>query len=123
MINFSHIGRYAPKESRDAHDSSWRDDHIRAIKALYPDVVVEKGGQISLDIHSAGADKSRAAKYINETLRKDFVFLGDRTEEGGNDYPVKKYCDECPKNVCLQVNSIEDTFAIIDALLMKGVSI
>lgn len=116
MLNFSYIGRFASKEMRKAHDASWRHETIDFLKIGYPNIEAVAGGSISLDIYSKGADKSRACKYINK-LGKKFIFFGDKTEPGGNDYPVKKYCEENPENKCLQIMGQEHTMELIEAVL------
>lgn len=116
FLNFSKIGRFATKEERLNHDGAWREDAVKYIKFRYPEIEVSIGGSISIDIHSFGADKSRACKYINMLGRK-FIFLGDRTHDGGNDYSVKKYCDEHPENICLTSNGTIHTMELIDKFL------
>jgi hydroxymethylpyrimidine pyrophosphatase-like HAD family hydrolase len=118
MLNFSRIGRYAPYTVRQEHDASWRDDTIAALKVIWPGVDVAKGGAVSIDIFSKGADKSRAAQYILDR-GKEFIFLGDKMEEGGNDYPVKRISDACPKNVSLKVSGVDHTLEVIEYLLSR----
>ena len=46
----------------------------------------------SIDVVRKGIDKAYGIKKISERLgvgKKDMLFLGDKLEEGGNDYPVK----------------------------------
>jgi hypothetical protein len=116
MLNFSRIGRYASSDMRKAHDASWRHETIDYLKIAYPMVEAVAGGSISLDIYSRGADKSRAAKFINN-MGKDFVFIGDKTEEGGNDYPVKKYCEEHKQNLTLTSYGTKHTMELIETIL------
>ena len=116
MLNFSHIGRFASDDMRKAHDASWRHETIDFLKIGYPDVEVVAGGSISLDIYSRGADKSRACKYING-IGKNFIFIGDKTDEGGNDYPVKTYCDANKQNLCLKSFGTTHTMELIDAVM------
>lgn len=115
-INFSAIGRNASMEVRAAHDPSWRQEAADYIMYRYPDLDVSIGGSISLDICRHGANKARACKYIN-ALGKDFVFIGDKTSEGGNDHCVKVYCEENSKNICLTSNGVLNTIKILDEYL------
>lgn len=116
FLNFSKIGRYATQEQRLAHDASWRADACGYLKFRFPEVETAIGGSVSVDVYSAGADKARAAKYINSLGRK-FIFVGDKTDISGNDYPVKKYCDEHSENICCPVNGVSDTIKILEGLL------
>lgn len=116
MLNFSHIGRFASQDMRRAHDASWREETIEFLKIGYPMVEAVAGGSISIDIYSRGADKARACKYIN-AKGKNFIFIGDKTEPGGNDYPVKTYCESNNKNICLQSLGPNHTMEMIDVVL------
>ncbi len=116
MLNFSRIGRFAPSEARLMHDASWRQDTIEFLAVGYPNVEVVAGGSISLDIYSKGADKSRACKYINEQGRK-FIFMGDKTEPGGNDHCVKTFCIKNNENICLTSTGPTHTIEMIDEFL------
>ncbi len=116
MLNFSHIGRFASHDMRKAHDASWRHETIDFLKIGYPGVEAVAGGSISLDIYATGADKSRACEYINKQ-GKEFIFIGDKTSCGGNDYPVKEYCETKTKNICIQSNGPEHTMKMIDKIL------
>lgn len=115
FVNFSMIGRYATKEERDSHDNSWRDVFIDRIKNKF-DVEAVKGGQISVDIFSKGADKSRAIRWINEVMNKDVVFIGDKTDKGGNDYPIVEYCNNNPRNKWFKTSGVEETAEILREL-------
>jgi hydroxymethylpyrimidine pyrophosphatase-like HAD family hydrolase len=101
MVNFSRIGRFAPQSVRKDHDGSWRENTIGLVKLIHPSVECSIGGSISIDIYSKGADKSRAGMYINKFMNKNFVFVGDKTDIGGNDYPLAQYCFDNPSNICL----------------------
>lgn len=112
ILNFSQVGRFASAEQRAAHDASWRQDTCEYIKFRYPTVDAVVGGAVSIDIYSKGADKARAAKYMAGLGRK-FIFIGDKTAPGGNDYPIKKYCDDNPQNICLTTDCPKTTLEIL----------
>jgi phosphomannomutase len=61
------------------------------VQALLPDLEVRSGGSTSVDITMAGVDKAfgmtRLAEHTGIPLA-EMVFVGDRLDEGGNDYPV-----------------------------------
>lgn len=111
FVNFCPIGRYANKEQRDAHDPSWRRGFISKTLDDF-DVECVIGGQVSVDIYSKGADKSRAGKWLNDN-GYTFAFIGDKTDPGGNDYPLVKYCEAHPENKWYKSTGPEDTLRIL----------
>ena len=47
------------------------------------------GGQISIDITPKGMNKSQVLDQIKKYFPdEEYVFIGDRTMKGGNDYPL-----------------------------------
>ena len=56
------------------------------IMTRFPKLEASIGGEISVDIHPKGQDKSQILK----DLEGDIMFFGDRCEPGGNDYPIAK---------------------------------
>jgi hypothetical protein len=116
FVNFSKIGRFATPGERKAHDPSWRVSAIDFLQFRYPECDVVAGGAVSVDIYTRGADKSRAAKWLNDKDRS-FIFIGDKTEPAGNDYPVKRFCEKNPRNTCLTSTGPECTMALIEGLL------
>ena len=116
MINFSKCGRFASKETRASCDVSWREDTIKLIELIYPEVRAVIGGAVSIDIFMRGADKSRAGAYLTNFLNRHFIFIGDKTSPGGNDYPLKEYCIKYPENLCLTSSGPEHTLELIDKI-------
>lgn len=115
FVNFSKVGRYATKEERDEHDASWREKFIEDM-CCKDTVECSIGGKVSVDIYSKGADKARAARWVNSTGRK-FIFIGDKTDAGGNDYAVKKYCEDNSENICLTTTGPIHTMDYINKIL------
>lgn len=94
QITFSGLGQQAPAESKYAWDPEGTKKHaIRDYAApLLPDVEVRVGGTTSIDVTMQGVDKAYGMRKLVEELdiaKDDILFLGDKLEEGGNDYPVK----------------------------------
>ncbi len=57
-----------------------------------PDLEVRSGGTTSVDVTRKGIDKAYGMRKLIEFLElelADVLFVGDRLDEGGNDYPVK----------------------------------
>ena len=99
MLNFSIVGRNCTQNQREDY---YRYDNLtgerkrisKYIREQWKDIDAVIGGQISIDIVPKGFDKSQIMKHIDETYKKrnvddcEYIFYGDRTEEGGNDYPL-----------------------------------
>ena len=99
MLNFSIGGRNCTQNQREDY---YRYDNLtgerkrisKYIREQWKDIDAVIGGQISIDIVPKGFDKSQIMKHIDETYKKrnvddcEYIFYGDRTEEGGNDYPL-----------------------------------
>ena len=115
MVNFSVVGRNATREQRLAY-KEWDDIHKERydiadyIASKYPYLEVAIGGSISVDIYMKGSDKSQAIKYLkNVEERSNFIFVGDRTEPGGNDYAIVREIDDHEDSYWFRVESWEDT--------------
>ena len=89
LINFSTIGRNCPQDEREKY-YQWdnkvkeRQDICNKLMEEFPELEASVGGQISIDIHPKGANKSQILNDISGTI----YFFGDKTEKGGNDYPI-----------------------------------
>jgi len=62
------------------------------IAPMIPDFEVRVGGVTSIDVTKLGIDKAYGIQKLIEMLeisKQDILFIGDRMQEGGNDYPVK----------------------------------
>lgn len=94
QITFSALGQQAPLDAKRAWDPTGeKKEQLRAAVApLLPELEVRSGGSTSIDITRQGVDKAygmtRLAEHTGIDLA-DMLFIGDRLDEGGNDYPVK----------------------------------
>ena len=94
MVNFSVVGRDCSDEQREDYfqydlQSKEREIITSLINEQWIDIEAVIGGQISIDIAPRGNDKSQVLKHImKEQPNKKYFFIGDRTMEGGNDYPL-----------------------------------
>jgi phosphomannomutase len=62
------------------------------IAPLIPEFEVRVGGVTSIDVTKKGIDKAYGIQKLIEMLgitKEEVLFIGDRLQEGGNDYPVK----------------------------------
>lgn len=94
QITFSGLGQQAAPEDKYAWDPDGSKKHaIRdAVAPRVPDVEVRVGGTTSVDVTMMGVDKAYGMSKLMDELSiatDDILFLGDKLEEGGNDYPVK----------------------------------
>lgn len=85
------------------------------IAPLIPEFEVKVGGLTSVDITKLGIDKAYGMRKLMELLeisKDDILFLGDRLQEGGNDYPVKAMGIDS-----LEVSRWQDTALALEAIL------
>ena len=127
MVNFSIVGRNCTIEQR--HDYSVHDElsHERKklaeeIVARWPELDAAVGGQISVDIYPKGKDKSQVLDVIRQhqvTPADEYIFIGDKTEEGGNDHALAKVMDEMDDCNYHQVKGWEQTKEVLESYWNK----
>lgn len=93
QITFSALGQRAPVEQKSAWDPDGaKKSALREYAASrLPDLEVRSGGSTSIDVTRKGIDKAYGMQRLLERLSAttdDVLFIGDRLDEGGNDYPV-----------------------------------
>jgi len=122
MVNFSIVGRDCTQEQREEF-FEWdkkegereRIANIIKTKAKGIDAVI--GGQISIDIYPEGKDKSQIFEHIQklEPDVNEYIFIGDRIEKGGNDYPLAELlkCKDTPYGYAYQTEGWEHTIKIL----------
>jgi hypothetical protein len=94
QITFSALGQAAPVAAKSAWDPTGaRKTALRdAVAVLLPDLEVRSGGSTSVDITRKGIDKAYGMRKLAEVTGiplDQMLFIGDRLDEAGNDYPVK----------------------------------
>jgi phosphomannomutase len=126
MVNFSVIGRNATFYERCVYtlwdkDRDERGDYARQIEELFPELTANVAGEIGIDIHPKGRDKSQVLPQIKQWPdgNEPIIFFGDKTEKGGNDYPLANVLDP-EKDTVHQVNSWQDTYEILKKLLTSA---
>ena len=122
MLNFSIVGRDCTLEERQKY-FEWdnqvgeRERIAKSIRDGWPDLDATIGGQISIDIAPKGNDKSQVIKRVkNNNPNCQYIFIGDRTMEGGNDYPLAKVMDEMEDGEVYQVDGHERTMEILKGM-------
>lgn len=100
---------------------SWDPDNSKKLKVrdyiapMIPEFEVRVGGVTSIDVTKLGIDKAYGIKKLLEMLGLDMadtLFVGDRLQEGGNDFPVKNMGVDS-----IAVKSWEDTALVIETVL------
>ncbi len=117
QITFSALGQSAPLEAKMAWDPTGeKKNSLReAVAARIPDLEVRSGGSTSVDITHRGIDKAYGMGKLAEATGislDDMLFVGDRLDPDGNDYPVLAMGVECQA-----VHGWEDTAAFLDELV------
>ena len=93
QVTFSALGQQAPVEAKKAWDPdrSKKETLRAAVAPLLPELEVRSGGSTSIDITAKGVDKAYGIEELAAQTGipvSEMLFVGDRLDEGGNDYPV-----------------------------------
>lgn len=93
QITYSALGQQAPLDKKKAWDPTGeKKEALRSrLAQLLPDLEVRSGGSTSVDITMKGVDKAYGIRHLSQETGiaiSDMLFIGDRLDEGGNDYPV-----------------------------------
>jgi phosphomannomutase len=94
QVTFSALGQEAPLDEKRAWDPSGeKKNALRAAVAQdLPELEVRGGGSTSIDITRRGIDKAYGMRQLREVTGipiADMLFVGDRLDPDGNDFPVK----------------------------------
>lgn len=85
------------------------------IAPLIPEFEVRVGGVTSIDVTKLGIDKAYGMKKLMEMLdiaKDEILFVGDRLQEGGNDYPVKAFGIDS-----IEISKWQETAIAVEAIL------
>lgn len=118
QIAMSMLGQKAPAEEKYA----WYDKNKQAAYALtekiaedLPDYEVRYGGTTTVDVTKKGVDKAYGMQRLLDSLgmtKEEALFIGDRLEDGGNDFPVKAMGVDT-----IDVSGWEDTPHVVRGIL------
>lgn len=119
QVTFSALGQSAPVEAKQAWDPDGaKKNALRAaVAARLPGLEVRSGGSTSVDITREGIDKAYGMRKLAEQTGislDDMLFIGDRLDADGNDYPVKAM-----GVACRAVTGWEDTVEVLETLLAE----
>jgi len=117
QITFSALGQKAPVAAKMAWDPTGeKKNALRdAVAVRIPDLEVRSGGSTSVDITRRGIDKAFGMRQLSEQTGiplDDMLFVGDRLDEHGNDYPVLAM-----GVTCHAVTGWEDTISYLEQLI------
>ncbi|GAB2565272.1 HAD-IIB family hydrolase [Leucobacter ruminantium] len=117
QVTFSALGQRAPVEVKQAWDpdGSKKNALRAAVAERLPGLEVRSGGSTSVDITRRGIDKAYGMRKLEEHTGiplDDMLFVGDRLDPDGNDYPVLAL-----GVTCQAVDGWEDTAAFLEELL------
>jgi HAD superfamily hydrolase (TIGR01484 family) len=95
QITFSALGQNAPPAEKYAWDpGGGKRAALRELVARrIPQWEIRSGGSTSIDITKKGVDKAYGMRKLMAALdlkMENILFVGDRLDEGGNDYPVRE---------------------------------
>tara|TARA_Y100001937_G_scaffold91969_1_gene124478 strand:- start:470 stop:1213 length:744 start_codon:yes stop_codon:yes gene_type:complete len=130
MLNFSVVGRDCTQEQREDYfewDKRMGERNITCteIKGTWPSLDAVVGGQISVDIYPKGNDKSQILPYVEKILKSkvtstylsvNYNFIGDKTEYGGNDYPLAEIMNRRDDSFVHKTGGPEQTQQILESL-------
>lgn len=118
QISISMLGQQAPAEQKYAWAEKYSEQRLElraAIAEELPRFEVRAGGTTTIDITHIGIDKAYGMEKLVQALeisKNDILFIGDKLEEGGNDYPVKAMGIDT-----VAVDGWEDTALVLEGIL------
>jgi len=113
QVTYSALGQAALLDAKAAWDPDGTKKSLIVAYAtpLLPDFEVKGGGSTSVDVTRKGIDKAYGVRKLMTQLHAaaaELLFVGDRLDEAGNDYPVLAMGVPC-----VPVTSWQDTLTVI----------
>jgi HAD superfamily hydrolase (TIGR01484 family) len=117
QITFSALGQRAPIDAKTAWDPTGaKKNALRAaVASRLPELEVRSGGSTSVDITHRGIDKAYGMQQLAAETGiglEEMLFVGDRLDPDGNDYPVLALGVPCQA-----VEGWEDTVVFLEGLI------
>ncbi|USN97058.1 MAG: HAD-IIB family hydrolase [Candidatus Nomurabacteria bacterium] len=118
QVTMSALGQQATPEDKYAWAEKYKD--VRPVlrdkvAERLPDLEVRIGGTTSTDVTMIGIDKAYGMKKLCEAIdisKDEILFVGDKLQEGGNDYPVKSMGIDT-----IEVRHHDDTLFVLEGVL------
>lgn len=113
-----HLGSIEGVKRKEAWDpDNAKKNKLRDLVAeMIPEFEVRVGGITSVDITKPGIDKAYGMRKLMDMLeigKDEILFIGDRIQPGGNDYPVKVFGIDT-----LEISKWEETALAVEAILL-----
>ena len=102
------------------NENNERNGIAKKFKKQFPSIEAVVGGETGIDIYPVGADKGQILRDFHP---QDHIhFFGDRMDNDGNDYPLKKALEKRkgPHN-CYHVTDWRETFSKLKDLKRQGI--
>lgn len=118
QVTYSALGQQALAEDKYKWSEENKDtkEQLRALVAeRLPELEVRLGGTTSVDVTKIGIDKAYGMEKLMDALgitKEEILFVGDKLQEGGNDYPVRAMGIDT-----IEVDRWEDTAYVIEGIL------
>ena len=117
QVTYSVLGQLAPAEKKYEWAAKNQETKLRLREIVAKellDLEVRLGGTTSVDVTRIGVDKAYGMQKLIEALdisKDEILFIGDKLQEGGNDYPVKTMGIDS-----IEVEKWEDTAFVLDGI-------
>jgi len=113
QVTYSALGQAAPLDAKAAWDPDGTKRSLLVAQAapMLPDFEVRGGGSTSVDVTRKGIDKAYGIRKLMIQIHaapEELLFVGDRLDEIGNDYPVLAVGVPC-----VPITSWQDTLTVI----------
>lgn len=117
QITFSALGQQAPVDAKEAWDpnNEKKNRLAGAVQRDVPHLLVRSGGSTSVDVSGLGIDKSYAVKSLARILDvpvSSMMFVGDRMDPDGNDYPAA-----LAGTLAIRVHGPQDTLHLCNEII------
>lgn len=118
QMTLSALGQQANPEDKYAWAEKYKEERKvfrNKVAQQLPDLEVRIGGTTSTDITLPGIDKAYGMRKLLEITglnKEDILFIGDKLQPGGNDYPVKAMGIDS-----IEVSRWEDTARVLEKIL------
>lgn len=111
-----HLGEEGVRQKEAWDPDNAKKNRMRdAAAPLLPDFEVRVGGVTSVDVTKPGIDKAYGMQKLMDMLdisKEEIMFIGDRLQEGGNDYPVKAMGIDS-----MEISHWQETALVVDAII------
>jgi HAD superfamily hydrolase (TIGR01484 family) len=124
QVTFSMLGQEAPLKEKKKWSKKYGEERYRIAQEMmdrpgWPNELEARvGGTTSIDITRKNRDKafgiSKLLEFAEIFRKEDILFIGDKLQLGGNDYPVFMAGIDC-----IEVSSPKETEKIIKDILKK----